>query len=86
MPSGGITPGHVPMVVEDLGLEIMIGTGGGIHAFPEEHGGPSAGARAFRQAIDATVKGITLKDYAEDHPELKVALDKWGTGKTGFEM
>ncbi len=86
MPSGGITPGHVPMVMEDLGAEIMIGTGGGIHAFPAEHGGPSAGARAFRQAIDATVKGISLKDYAEDHAELKVALDKWGTGKTGFEM
>jgi len=37
MPSGGITPGHVPMVVEDLGLDIMIGTGGGIHAYPVEH-------------------------------------------------
>ena len=86
MPSGGITPGHVPMVINDLGLEVMIGAGGGIHAFPEEYGGPPAGARAFRQAIDACVKGIPLKEYAEDHPELKVALEKWGTGKTGFEM
>ncbi len=74
------------MVVEDLGLEIMIGTGGGIHAFPAEHGGPAAGARAFRQAIDACVKGIALKNYAEDHSELKVALEKWGSGKTGFDM
>ncbi len=86
MPNGGITPGNVPMVVEDLGVDIMIGTGGGIHAFPAEHGGPPAGVRAFRQAIDATVKGITLKEYAQDHPELKVALEKWGSGKTGFEM
>lgn len=86
MPSGGITPGHVPMVVEDLGMDIIIGTGGGVHAFPAEHGGPSAGARAFRQAIDACVKGIPLKDYAEEYPELKVALEKWGARKTGFEM
>ena len=86
MPSGGITPGHVPMVVEDLGVDIMIGTGGGIHAYPAEHGGPPAGARAFRQAIDATVKGIPLKEYAKDHKELQVALDQWGSGKTGFDM
>jgi 2,3-diketo-5-methylthiopentyl-1-phosphate enolase len=86
MPSGGITPGHVPMVVEDLGVDIMIGTGGGIHAYPAEHGGPPAGARAFRQAIDATVKGIPLKEFAQDHKELKVALDQWGSGKTGFDM
>ncbi len=86
MPSGGITPGHVSMVVEDLGMDIMIGAGGGIHAFPTEHGGPPAGARAFRQAIDACVKGIPVKEYAQDHHELKIALENWGTGKTGFDM
>lgn len=86
MPSGGITQGHVPMVVEDLGVDIMIGTGGGIHAYPAEHCGPPAGARAFHQAIDATVKGIPLKDYAQDHKELKVVLDQWDSGKTGCEI
>jgi len=86
MPSGGITPGHVPQVIEDLGTEIMIGSGGGIHAFPAEHGGPAAGARAFRQAITACMQGTPLEEYAQDHKELKVALEKWGGGKTGFEM
>ncbi len=71
-----ITPDHLPMVMEDLGTEIMIDTGGGIHAFPAENGGPSAGARVFRQGIDASAKRISMKDYAEYHPELKVALDR----------
>ena len=86
MPSGGITPGHVPMVIEDLGVNVMIGTGGGVHAFPEEHGGPPAGARAFRLAINASVQGISLKEYAQDHPELKVALEQWGAARTGFDL
>ncbi|EFW90471.1 ribulose-bisphosphate carboxylase, partial [Haladaptatus paucihalophilus DX253] len=41
--------------------------------------GTRAGAAALRQSVDATVADIPLEAYAEDHPELKVALDKWGT-------
>jgi 2,3-diketo-5-methylthiopentyl-1-phosphate enolase len=74
MPSGGITPAMVPVCVQDLGPEIMIGSGGGIHAHPQ---GPTAGARAFRQAIDAVMQGIPLEEYAADHEELAVALGLW---------
>lgn len=79
MPSGGITVGMVETCVKDAGKDILIGSGGGIHAHPD---GPTAGAKAFRQAIDAVMQGIKVKDYAKDHKELGVALGVWGTGKT----
>ncbi len=74
MASGGITPSMVPQVVTALGNDIVIGSGGGIHAHP---GGPIAGGKAFRQAIDATMKGIPLADYAKEHEELAIALKEW---------
>lgn len=74
MPSGGITPSMVPKVVQDLGNDIVIGSGGGIHAHPQ---GPVAGGKAFRQAIDATMKGVPLKEAAQEHPELAAALEAW---------
>jgi 2,3-diketo-5-methylthiopentyl-1-phosphate enolase len=74
MASGGITPSMVPKLMEDLGRDIVIGSGGGIHAHPQ---GPIAGGKAFRQAIDATMQGIALKEYAQEHPELDVALKEW---------
>ena len=74
MPSGGITQSMVPKVMADLGNDIVIGSGGGIHAHPQ---GPVAGGRAFRQAIDATLQGIPLQEYAKEHPELDVVLKQW---------
>jgi len=74
MPSGGITPSMVPDVMRDLGNDIVIGAGGGIHAHPQ---GPVAGGKAFRQAIDATMQGISLEDYSKDHPELEAAHRQW---------
>jgi len=71
MPSGGITPSMVPEVVEDLGKDIVIGTGGGIHAHPM---GPRAGARAFRLAVEAVMRGISLQELAKEHEELRLAL------------
>jgi 2,3-diketo-5-methylthiopentyl-1-phosphate enolase len=82
MPSGGITPSNVPDIVNALGKDIMIGSGGGIHAHPK---GPKAGARALRQAIDAAVKGIKLEVYAKEHEELGIALGVWGK-KTDFKI
>ncbi|MHA1291547.1 MAG: RuBisCO large subunit C-terminal-like domain-containing protein [Promethearchaeota archaeon] len=81
MPSGGITPGIVEKVIKDLGTNIMIGSGGGIHAHPE---GPIAGAKAFRQAIEAALKGIPVRTYAKDHHELGVSLGLFGVKKTEF--
>jgi 2,3-diketo-5-methylthiopentyl-1-phosphate enolase len=74
MPSGGITPKMVPTVMRDLGADIVIGSGGGIHAHPD---GPVAGAKAFRQAISATMEGRSLKEAAEEYADLKVALETW---------
>ncbi len=74
MPSGGITPSMVPKVMKDLGNHIVIGSGGGIHAHPQ---GPVAGGKAFRQAIDATMNGVPLKEAAKEHPELEASLQAW---------
>jgi len=74
MPGGGITPAMVPDLIADLGSDIVIGAGGGIHGNP---GGPTPGARAFRQAIDATMKGIPLDKAAAEYEELRTALDEW---------
>ncbi len=79
MPSGGITQGMVEKCIKEAGKDILIGSGGGIHSHP---GGPTAGAQAFRQAIDAVMEGINVKEYAKDHKELGVALGVWGGGKT----
>lgn len=77
MPSGGITQMHVPQLVQDLGANIAIGAGGAIHAHPM---GPRAGAKAFRQAIEATMNKIPIERYAEQHPELKAAVEAWKAG------
>jgi len=82
MPSGGITAGMVEKCIKDCGVDIMIGSGGGVHAHPD---GPAAGARSLRQAIDAAIKGIPAKEYAKDHEELAKAIGIWGTGKTKFQ-
>ncbi len=74
MPSGGITPSMVPKAIADLGTDIVIGSGGGIHAHPQ---GPVAGGKAFRQAIDAAMQGISLAEYAKENPELDVVLKQW---------
>lgn len=77
MPAGGITQLHVPLLMKDFGIHIAIGAGGAIHAHPM---GPKAGAKAFRQAIDATLNKVSLKEYAKDHSELKAAIEAWEKG------
>jgi len=72
--SGGLHPGMVPKLVEIFGKETVIQAGGGIHGHPD---GTIIGARAMRQAVDAAMKGIKLKEYAKEHPELMKALEKW---------
>ncbi len=75
MAGGGVTVAMVPDILETLGRDAVIGVGGGIHAHPM---GPAAGARAFRQAIDAIMSGSTIKRAKREHEELKVALETWG--------
>lgn len=76
--SGGLHPGHVPFLVKHLGKDIVIQMGGGVHGHPQ---GTLAGAKAARQAVDATMKKIPLKEYAKDHKELRVAIKKFGYTK-----
>ena len=72
--SGGLHPGHIPKLVEFFGKDIIIQSGGGVHGHPN---GTIEGAKALRQAVDATMRGVSLKDYAKSHEQLKSALAKW---------
>lgn len=74
--SGGLHPGIVPDNIVTLGQDMIINAGGGIHGHPE---GTRAGAAAMLQAIEASMKQISLKDYAKTHRELRIALEKWST-------
>jgi 2,3-diketo-5-methylthiopentyl-1-phosphate enolase len=81
MPSGGITPGMVEKCIKEAGNDILIGSGGGIHSHPD---GPTSGAKAFRQAIDAVMQGKSVKQVAKEQKELGIALGVWGSGKTAL--
>ncbi len=72
--SGGLHPGHVPKVIDILGKDIVIQAGGGVHGHPE---GTRKGAMAMRQALEATMEGIPLEEYAKEHEELRKALEKF---------
>ncbi|TET81054.1 MAG: ribulose 1,5-bisphosphate carboxylase [Anaerolineales bacterium] len=74
MPGGGVHPHTVESLVEDFGFDIMVGAGGPVHAHPM---GTVAGARAFRQAVDAAAAGISLEDAAEEFEELRIAMELW---------
>ncbi len=72
--SGGLHPRLMPDLIKILGKDIVINFGGGLHGHPD---GSVAGARACRQAIEAVMKKIPAKKYAETHLELKRALEYW---------
>lgn len=73
--SGGLHPGLVPSLMELFGKDFVIQAGGGIHG---HSGGTVAGAKAMRQAVDATLQGVPLKEYGRTHKELETALRIWG--------
>jgi ribulose-bisphosphate carboxylase large chain len=72
--SGGLHPRLVPALVKLFGKDFVIQAGGGIHGHTD---GTIAGAKAMRQAVDATLKGVSLNEYAKTHKELEVALQIW---------
>ena len=76
--SGGLHPGHIPALVRYFGNDVILQFGGGCHGHPK---GTKAGAKAIRQALDATMEGINLDEYSKTHKELAIALDKWGIVK-----
>ena len=73
--SGGVHPGLIPDILKILGTDIGLLVSGGIHGHPK---GTRAGARAAMQAIEASMSGEKLEDYAKQHKELAEALQKWG--------
>ena len=56
-------------------LDLMYLCGGGLVSHP---GGPASGVLAVQQAWQAAVAGVSLEDYAKDHPELAQSLVKFG--------
>ncbi|MFA5142385.1 MAG: type III ribulose-bisphosphate carboxylase [Candidatus Woesearchaeota archaeon] len=77
--SGGLHPLLVDKVMDRMGSNIMLQIGGGIHGHPS---GSYAGAKAMREAVEAYMDGIPLRQAAANSIELKQALDHWGTKGT----
>ncbi len=73
--SGGVHPGIIHRLIELLSMDIAVQVGGGVLGHP---GGTQSGAKALRQAIDAYMDNVSVKEYAESHTELRQALDMWG--------
>lgn len=77
VPSAGIHPGLVPLILKDFGTDVVVNAGGGIHGHPM---GTAAGGQAFRQAITATLNGVPLRDAAAlaGNEPLQAAINAWG--------
>lgn len=78
VPSAGIHPGLVPLLIRDFGIDSVINAGGGVHGHPD---GARGGGLAFRQAIKTNLQGKLLVEGAEQCPELKKALQLWGNAE-----
>jgi ribulose-bisphosphate carboxylase large chain len=74
--SGGLHPGLMEQLFDELGTTLMVQAGGGVHGHPD---GTHAGAKAFRRAVEAAAAGESIEEATVDSPELATAIDKWGT-------
>jgi 2,3-diketo-5-methylthiopentyl-1-phosphate enolase len=75
VPSAGIHPGLVPLLIHNFGNDCVINAGGGVHGHPD---GASGGGKAFRAAVDAVLSGKPLREASEESEPLKKALAIWG--------
>ncbi len=73
--SGGVHPGIIHRLMELLSTDIAVQVGGGVLGHP---GGTKSGAKALRQAINAYMENVSVKEYAKNHNELEQALELWG--------
>jgi ribulose-bisphosphate carboxylase large chain len=75
--SSGQTAMHAPDTYQAVGsVDLIHAAGGGIMGHPN---GVAAGVRSLREAWEAAVGGVGLADYARTHPDLKAALECFGT-------
>ncbi|PIU76120.1 type III ribulose-bisphosphate carboxylase [Candidatus Pacearchaeota archaeon CG06_land_8_20_14_3_00_35_12] len=73
--SGGLQPLMIPELLKIFGNDVILQFGGGIHGHPR---GTLSGARACRQALDAAMRRINLKEYSKNHAELREAVEFFG--------
>lgn len=79
--SSGQWAGQAPDTYEALGnADLMYLCGGGIMGHPD---GPSAGVTHLKQGWAAAMEGIPLEKYAEDHVELRRAIEQFGPVGSG---
>lgn len=71
--SGGLQPTMIPQLLKIFGSDVIMQFGGGIHAHPM---GTQAGAKACRQALEAAMNGVSLREA--EGKELAAAIQKWG--------
>lgn len=72
---GGVHPGTVWRYIRETGTDIILGSGGAIHGHPM---GPTAGATAMKQAVQAVIDGLSPAEAAANDQELKVAFEAFG--------
>lgn len=66
----------LPIYAATHTIDVVHLAGGGIIAHP---GGTAAGVLSMQQGWEAALAGATLEDYAKTHPELRAAIDKFGS-------
>jgi len=77
--SGGLHPGDIETVLNELGEDVLIQCGGGLLGHP---GGIEAGVKAIEQARRIWELKIPLRKFVRKHPntELAEAVRLWGYG------
>ncbi len=75
VPSAGIHPGVVGKVMRDYGNDVVLNAGSAIFDHPQ---GPTAGVRAFFEALDCVNNGVALQPELLAEGALRTALQKWG--------
>lgn len=79
--SSGQWAGQAPDTYEALGnADLMYLCGGGIMGHPD---GPASGVEHLKQGWDAAMQGVPLEEYAEEHEELRQAIDHFGPVGSG---
>lgn len=75
--SSGQWAGQTVITYKAIGsTDVMYLCGGGIVGHPS---GIKAGVRSVQQGWEAALKGIELEEYMKDHPELKTAIEYYGS-------